>query len=156
MNLVLAPDPPTTSITASGVRALPVQCDVTGSNSRRALVDAATAEVGQIDLLINNTGIETIIRFEEQDEIDLEHTAPVNFLGATALTRLVVTGMLERGRSHVVNVGSLAEKAGTPYEAAYSTTKHGLIGFTRTLQPSPGNAVFIWWTDSRTSALYIV
>lgn len=140
MNLVLAArstgdlDQVAAEITALGVRALPVQCDVTDANSRRALVDAATAEFGNIDLLINNAGIETVIRFEEQDEADFEHTVQVNLLGATALTRLVVPGMLERGRGHVVNVASLAGKAGTPYEAAYSTTKHGLIGFTRSLR----------------------
>ena len=140
MNLVLAArstgdlDQVAAEITALGVRALPVQCDVTDANSRRALVDAATAEFGNIDLLINNAGIETVIRFEEQDEADFEHTVQVKLLGATALTRLVVPGMLERGRGHVVNVASLAGKAGTPYEAAYSTTKHGLIGFTRSLR----------------------
>ncbi|MBT5774597.1 MAG: SDR family NAD(P)-dependent oxidoreductase, partial [Dehalococcoidia bacterium] len=140
MNLVLAArstgdlDQVAAEITALGVRALPVHCDVTDPNSRRALIDVATAEFGDIDLLINNAGIETITRFEEQDETDFEHTVQVNLLGATALTRLVVPGMLERGRGHVVNVASLAGKAGTPYEAAYSTTKHGLIGFTRSLR----------------------
>ena len=140
MNLVLAArstadlEQVAAEITALGVRALPVQCDVTDANSRRTLVDAATAEFGNIDLLINNAGVETVIRFENQDETDFEHTVQVNLLGATALTRLVVPGMLARGRGHVVNVASLAGKAGTPYEAAYSTTKHGLIGFTRSLR----------------------
>lgn len=140
MNLVLAArstadlDQVAAEISALGVRALPVHCDVTDANSRRALVDTATAEFGNIDLLINNAGVETVIRFEHQDEQDFEHTVQVNLLGATALTRLVVPGMLERGRGHVVNVASLAGTAGTPYEAAYSTTKHGLIGFTRSLR----------------------
>jgi len=42
--------------------------------------------------------------------------------------------MLERGQGHIVNVASLAGKAGTPYEAAYATTKHGMMGFTRSLR----------------------
>jgi short-subunit dehydrogenase len=117
-----------------GVRAVAIQCDVADPVARRSLVDAATAEFGSIDLLINNAGIETTVRFEEQDPEDFEHMVQVNLIAVTALSRLVVPGMLERGRGHVVNIASLAGKAGTPYEAAYATTKHGMIGFTRSLR----------------------
>ena len=140
MNLVLAArtlsdlDQVAAQISALGVRALPVQCDVSDPASRRALIDAAISEFGSIDLLVNNAGIEEITRFEAQDEAAFEYTVQVNLLGTTALTRLVVPGMLERGRGHIVNVASLAGKAGTPYETAYSTTKHALIGFTRSLR----------------------
>ena len=140
MNLVLAArstgdlDQVAAEMSKLGVRAIPIQCDVSNADSRRALVDAATAEFGDIDLLVNNAGIETIGHFEEQDEADFEYMVQVNLLGATALTRLVVPAMLERGRGHVVNVSSLAGKAGTPFEASYSTTKHALIGFTRSLR----------------------
>jgi short-subunit dehydrogenase len=50
------------------------------------------------------------------------------------LCRLVVPGMLSRGRGHIVNVASLAGKAPTPYNTVYAATKHGLIGFTYSLR----------------------
>lgn len=140
VNLILAArstsdlDQVAAEISALGVRALPVHCDVSDAASRRSLVDAATAEFGSIDLLINNAGIETTIRFEQQDETEFEQMVQVNLLGSTALARLVIPGMLERGRGHIVNIASLAGKAGTPYEAAYATTKHGMMGFTRSLR----------------------
>lgn len=140
VNLVLAArstsdlDQVAAEISSLRVRAVPIQCDVSDAASRRSLVDAATAEFGSIDLLINNAGIETTTRFEQQDEAEFEQMVQVNLLGTTALTRLVVPGMLDRGRGHIVNVASLAGKAGAPYEAAYSTTKHGMIGFTRSLR----------------------
>lgn len=117
-----------------GVRAIAVQCDVADAASRRALVASAEAEFGEIDLLINNAGIESTVHFEDQDEAAFEQMVQVNLIAPTALTRLVLRGMLERGRGHVVNMASLAGKAGTPFEAAYATTKHGLIGFNHSLR----------------------
>lgn len=121
-------------MTGFGVRAIAIQCDVADPASRRALVDAATAELGEIDLLINNAGIESTVHFEDQAEAAFEEMVQVNLVAPTALTRLVLPGMLERGHGHVVNMASLAGKAGTPFEVAYSTTKHGLIGFTRSMR----------------------
>ena len=50
------------------------------------------------------------------------------------LTRLILPKMNERGRGHIVNISSLAGLVGTPYDDVYSTSKHGLMGFTRSLQ----------------------
>jgi short-subunit dehydrogenase len=97
-------------------------------------LDTTIAEFGEIDLLINNAGIESTVHFEDQDEAAFEQMVQVNLIAPAALTRMVLPGMLERERGHVVNIASLAGKAGTPFGAAYSTTKHGLIGFNHSLR----------------------
>jgi short-subunit dehydrogenase len=113
-----------------GRRALPVACDVTDADSRRSLVSAATAEFGRIDILVNNAGIEVTAHFEEQDEDELDRIIRVNLISAMQLTRLVLPGMLERKRGHIVNVASLAGKVPVPYSSPYSASKAGLIAFT--------------------------
>ena len=54
------------------------------------------------------------------------------------LTRIVLPGMLERGRGHVVNIASLAGKTPVPYLATYAATKHGVVGFTHSLRAEYG------------------
>ncbi len=140
MNLVLAArsaeglERVATEMEGLGVRALVVPTDVADAAARRALIDAAIAEFGSIDLLVNNAGIEAAVNYHEQDPAEIEHTIAVNLTALMMLTQLVLPGMLERKRGHVVNMASLAGKTGTGYEAVYSTTKHGVMGFTRSLR----------------------
>ncbi len=58
----------------------------------------------------------------------------VNLLAVMDLTRIVLPGMLERQRGHIVNIASLAGKIPTPGLASYSATKHGVVGFTHALR----------------------
>jgi short-subunit dehydrogenase len=69
---------------------------------------------------------------------ELELTVAVNLLAVMDLTRLVVPGMLDRGRGHVVNVASLAGKVPAPQLASYSASKHGVVGFTAALRAELG------------------
>ncbi|MGH2767233.1 MAG: SDR family NAD(P)-dependent oxidoreductase, partial [Actinomycetota bacterium] len=65
---------------------------------------------------------------------DIHAIVATNLDAPIQLSRLVVPGMVERGRGHVVNMASLAGKAPTPYNTVYAGTKHGLIGFTYSLR----------------------
>jgi short-subunit dehydrogenase len=58
----------------------------------------------------------------------------VNLDAPIQLCRLVVPGMVDRRRGHVVNIASLAGKVAVPYNTVYSATKHGLVGFTYSLR----------------------
>ena len=59
---------------------------------------------------------------------------PLNLSGPIELTRLLLPGMLERGRGHVVNISSLAGSMGFPYTEVYAAAKDGLVGFSRVLR----------------------
>jgi short-subunit dehydrogenase len=123
-----------TEMAALGVKVIATKCDVTNADDRARLIDRTEAELGTIDLLINNAGIETVSRFETADEDDIMRTIDVNLLAAMALTRALLPGMLERKRGHVVNISSGAGKVGVAYAVAYATSKHGLVGFTNSLR----------------------
>ena len=123
-----------TEMAALGVKAIANKCDVTIADDRARLIARTESELGTIDLLINNAGIETVSHFETADEDELVRTIEVNLLAAMALTRALLPGMLERRRGHVVNIASGAGKVGVPYAVAYATSKHGLVGFTNSLR----------------------
>ncbi len=89
-----------------GVKAIATRCDVTSAEDRATLIDRTQAELGPIDILINNAGIETVSRFHEAEEDDLVRTLEVNLVAAMLLTRAVLAGMLDRQRGHIVNIAS--------------------------------------------------
>ncbi|MGH2657210.1 MAG: SDR family NAD(P)-dependent oxidoreductase [Actinomycetota bacterium] len=115
-------------------RVATVAGDVTSEEDREAMVAGAEAAFGPTDVLVNNAGIEAILPFPEYTEDDIHALVATNLDAPIQLCRLVVPGMLARGRGHLVNVASLAGKAPTPYNTVYAATKHGLIGFTYSLR----------------------
>lgn len=117
-----------------GVRAIATAGDVTDEAHRCDLIERTEAELGPIDLLVNNAGIEDVRRFEATAPESLERVIDVNLTAPMLLTRAVVPRMLERRQGHVVNIASAAGKLGPPYMASYSASKHGLVGFTSSLR----------------------
>lgn len=116
-----------------GVRAIATVGDITDEAHRRELVARTETELGPIDLLVNNAGIEDVRRFEATAPESLERVIDVNLMAPMLMTRAVVPAMLARRRGHVVNIASAAGKLGPPYMASYSASKHGLVGFTQSL-----------------------
>jgi short-subunit dehydrogenase len=114
--------------------------DLTDREERRRLVAWAEDALGPIDILVNNAGVEFGGPFLESDGEALELTLAVNLLATMDLTRMVVPGMLDRGRGHVVSVASLAGKVPTPQLTSYSASKHGVVGFTASLRAELGDA----------------
>jgi short-subunit dehydrogenase len=105
---------------------------------RQHLADWATEALGPLDVLVNNAGLEFGGSFLQMTEEELSSIVAVNLLAVMDLTRVVLPGMLERGRGHIVNIASLAGKVPAPYLAAYAATKHGVVGFTHALRAENG------------------
>ncbi len=118
---------------APGVTALAVPTDVGSLDDLRRLVETAERELGSVDILVNNAGIEITAPLVEHSFRQIDEILRVNLSAPIWLTKLVLPGMLARRRGAVVQVASLAGKAGEPYEAIYSATKAGLIGFNESL-----------------------
>lgn len=108
--------------------------DVTEAEDRELIVKASEEALGPIDILVNNAGVERISRFAENAPEDVTRIVDLNLEATIQLTRMVVPGMLERRRGHVVNVSSLAGKAAAPFNVVYSATKWGLVGFSYSLR----------------------
>ena len=115
-------------------KVLTVPTDVTVASQLEELVRRTTAELGSPDLLVNNAGIETIARFETFDLDTIDAIVRTNLIAAEQLTRLVVPGMIQRRRGHVLNVSSAAAKTGLPFYSVYASSKHGLVGFSWSLR----------------------
>ncbi|MBV9336509.1 MAG: SDR family NAD(P)-dependent oxidoreductase [Solirubrobacterales bacterium] len=87
-----------------------------------------------MDVLVNNAGGDLQREFHNLTEDEVQGLLELNLTSAVLLTRLVLAGMLERGRGHVVNVSSMAGRVSFPYTEAYAAAKDGLIAFTRVLR----------------------
>lgn len=117
-----------------GGEAVVVPTDVARLGDLENLVGQAEERLGPVDLLINNAGIERYADYTEVALEDIETIIEVNLLAPMRLTRLVVPGMVARGRGHVVNLASVAGKTAMPYNTTYSASKHGLVGFSWSLR----------------------
>lgn len=116
------------------VRAVALPADLTRRAEIERLATEAESAVGGIDVLVNNAGVLRPFPYHRRAMDEIELAVRVNLLAPMLLARLLLPGMLERGRGHVLNMASLAGKNGPPYEEAYGATKAGLIGFTQSLR----------------------
>ncbi|TQM82025.1 NAD(P)-dependent dehydrogenase (short-subunit alcohol dehydrogenase family) [Saccharothrix saharensis] len=128
---------------------------VVGDVSSPADVARVAERVGErVDVLVNNAGIAGIVPFEDTSLEQWERMVAVNLTGPFLLTQALGRVMLARGRGAVVNIASVAGLRGVADRAAYNTTKHGLIGMTRTLAVEWGgrgvrvNAVCPGWVKT--------
>ncbi len=127
-------------ITGRGIKAIAIPTDVTKREDLESLVERTTRELGPVDLLINNAGVEMVGYFERLDPDGIERAIHVNLTSLIFLTRLVVPSRIERGRGHVCNIASAAGKAARPYGSVYSATKHGVVGFSWSLRAELGTS----------------
>ena len=121
------------SITEAGGTAIAVTADVTDAASIQAAVKTVTAELGPVEVAVNNAGFDEFMRFLDTTEDFWDRILDVNFKGALRVVQAVVPGMAERGWGRVVNIGSDAGRVGSSLEAVYSGAKGGIIAFTKTL-----------------------
>lgn len=104
--------------------------DVTNPDSVRAAVDAAAADAG-LDLAVNVAGVGgPSVRLHEYADADWQRVLEVNLTGLFRCLREEVRVMLPRGGS-IVNIGSVTGRVGFAAASAYSASKHGLEGLTR-------------------------
>src|SRR3954469_8090981 len=92
------------------------------------------AELGDLDVLVNNAGIMPVRAFAEEDPLVTRRQIEINILGVTTGTRLALDRMLPRGSGHIVNVASAAGRGAGRGEAVYPATKHAVVGFDEALR----------------------
>jgi NAD(P)-dependent dehydrogenase (short-subunit alcohol dehydrogenase family) len=111
-----------------------IHVDVTDSTSIRRMVTTILEREGQLDVLINNAGIPGPIGLvATYPEEAWDAVLAVNLRGMFLCCKAVLPHMLERGTGRIVNIASISGKEGNPTMAAYSTSKAGMIGFTKAL-----------------------
>lgn len=114
--------------------AIAVQTDVRSVADIYKLVEAATAEFGRLDVMINNAGLAIYGPFESVTEHDLDVMWETNVKGAFFGSQAALRVMKQQRSGLIINVGSIAGKWHMPNESAYNATKWALTGFTGTLR----------------------
>ena len=107
--------------------------DLAGHQAAHRVAEAAAAELGTVDVLVNNAATEPQTRFHVLSPAEIEQVLQVDLISPLLLSRLVLPGMLERGYGRIINVSSLAGHTSFPYTQAYAAAKDGLTAFSRVL-----------------------
>ena len=117
--------------TTSRVRSF--ACDVRDEDQVAALMAYAVDELGSIDILVNNAGVGYLMApVTDIPEADWDAVLDVNLKGTFLCTKHAARAMIARGiGGRIVNISSQGGKTGVPDASAYVSSKHGVIGFTR-------------------------
>jgi acetoacetyl-CoA reductase len=108
-------------------------CDVGEYDSCADCVAKVTADVGPVDVLINNAGITRDMTFKKMAKADWDAVIRTNLDSVFNMTKQVLDGMVERGWGRVVNVSSVNGQKGAFGQTNYSAAKAGMHGFTKAL-----------------------
>lgn len=106
--------------------------DVTSGDSVRALFAHAMQSLGGLDVVINNAGIDhKPAPMHELSDDDFDRNIAVNLKGVWHCMRAAITCMAGKGPGHIINVASVAGLRSSPAISAYSASKHGVMGLTK-------------------------
>jgi 3-oxoacyl-[acyl-carrier protein] reductase len=117
-----------------GKDAIAFTVDVSSFRSTQRLSQAVIRQLGRIDVLVNNAGIGGCAASVSDYPVDeWKRVVSVNLDGVFFCCKSVLPQMLAQGSGRIVNISSVAGKEGNPNMAAYSSSKAGVIGFTKSL-----------------------
>src|SRR5262249_59413790 len=116
---------------ALGRRALAITCDVTDPAQVAHMADATIADLGGVDILVNNAGIATSHKFIDHPDELWHQILAINLTGVYYVSKAFVPHMVAQRAGRIINIASIAAKAGARYIAAYTASKHGVLGLTR-------------------------
>ena len=120
-------------IKAMGVKAFAVQADVSDFEQSKNLVEATLEEFGQIDVLINNSGITKDNLMLRMKEEDFDQVINVNLKGTWNMCKHTTKNFLKNRSGSIINISSVVGLIGNPGQANYVASKAGIIGLTKSL-----------------------
>jgi NAD(P)-dependent dehydrogenase (short-subunit alcohol dehydrogenase family) len=121
-------------IRAAGGEAIGVTCDVLEERQVEALVARAVQQYGRLDVMVNNAGIGYLMKpIVEMSQSEWDAVLGVNLRGVFFGIKYAAKQMIAQGGGgRIINIGSQASKSGFPFAAPYVSSKHGVVGLTRT------------------------
>ncbi|KAI5912548.1 acetoacetyl-CoA reductase [Thauera sp. 2A1] len=123
----------TADMKAKGFDIVAVPCDVADLDSCAQAVAAVRAQLGEVDVLVNNAGITRDMTFKKMDKVNWDAVLRTNLDSLFNMSKQVVDGMTERGWGRVINVSSVNGSKGAFGQTNYSAAKAGVHGFTKAL-----------------------
>ncbi|HEX8975885.1 MAG TPA: SDR family oxidoreductase [Solirubrobacteraceae bacterium] len=113
---------------------LGLELDVTDRASFEAFLNTTEERLGPLDVLINNAGIMPIGPFTEETDATAHRMVDINLHGVIYGSKLAIQRFVPRNRGHLVNIASVAGKAGFPGGATYCATKHAVVGLSEAIR----------------------
>ena len=123
----------------TGRRVLAVQTNVADSASAQAMIDRTMEEFSRIDVLVNNAGTTRDNLIVRISDADWDLVLGVNLKGAFNCSRAAVRPMMKQRYGRIINMSSVSGLAGQAGQTNYSSSKAGLIGFTKALAKEVGS-----------------
>jgi NADP-dependent 3-hydroxy acid dehydrogenase YdfG len=117
-----------------GATTVALAMDVTDRASFTACIEQTEAQLGPVEVLINNAGIMPLGPFLDEDDATAGRIVDINLHGVILGMKLVLPRMLARGHGHVVNIASQAGKYGFPGGATYCASKAAVINLSRAVR----------------------
>jgi len=117
-----------------GTTVLTRETDVSNFSDCELLVAEVLNNFGSCDILVNNAGIAGVSPFEVATAKRLDAIIDVNLKGTMYLARCVLPSMMQAGRGHIVNIGSMSTKRIEPYNTIYMASKIGVLGWSHGLR----------------------
>lgn len=124
-------------LTAAGYKASSILLNLTEQSSIEAC-----AQAYQVDILINNAGVQHVARLEDFPEQKWQQLLQVMLTGPAMLTKAVLPRMQQQGFGRIINIGSIHALVASPFKSAYVAAKHGLLGFSKVVALENANFDF--------------
>jgi NAD(P)-dependent dehydrogenase (short-subunit alcohol dehydrogenase family) len=121
-------------IVKNGGKALGVSCNVGNEDAVKNMIEVTLKQFNSVDILINNAGVmDNFVPIDQVTNELWDHVMGINLNGPFYTSRLVVPLMLKQGKGSIVNIASIGGLFGSRAGAAYSASKHGLVGLTKNI-----------------------
>ncbi len=114
-------------------RVMPHRCDVSDEASVMGLFEAIDERIGRLDVVVNNAGIGRYGPVAEFSAEQFDRVMAVNLRGTFLCCREAMRRMIPAGGGYVINISSVVGFKGYPNQAAYTASKHGVMGLTKSL-----------------------
>jgi 3-oxoacyl-[acyl-carrier protein] reductase len=119
------------AITSSGGRAISLQADVSDANAAAGLVEVSIAELGGLDIVINNAGITRDSLLMRMSDADWSAVIDTNLTGVFNVTRAATRHLMKQRSGSIVNITSVVGLLGNAGQTNYAAAKAGVVGFTK-------------------------
>lgn len=122
----------------AGHRAIAVAADVGDPQAVDGMISQAVAQLGEIDILVNNAAAPAEFVPFEETSLKVQNEELLTFLGVLHCTRRVLLGMIPRRQGRIISISSIGSRFGAPGRAIYSAAKAGIEAFSRALSAEVG------------------
>lgn len=116
-----------------GAQVHAISCDITNREQVGRLRHSVRESWGDVQILINNAGIARAVSFADMSDDTWDQTLETNLTGAYNCCKVFLPAMVAAKWGRIINIASTTAKVGYPHVTAYTASKHGLLGLTRSL-----------------------